>query len=119
MQRPLPSFKRSDIVVQLMQQPNWVTDADPETRKGCGPCQVGTIEFERPPHFWSGVPSLVDLEYAQRSRMGALGGNANQTNWCEANDQLCGSRGTGGGNAGYACGLSSGTGNGRFTTPTS
>ena len=82
---PLPR----STVRELAQQPNWVTDPDPDARKGCGSCQVGTVVFERPPHFWGAQPTLVDLEFQTRRRLGALGGNGNQTGWCLANDALC------------------------------
>jgi hypothetical protein len=90
MNRSMPSFNKRAIVSQLAQSPNWVTDPDPDTRKGCGPCQVGTVVYEKPPHFWGARPTLPELEYAQRKRMGALGGNGNQTGWCVASNQFCG-----------------------------
>lgn len=86
-------FGHRAFVASLASHPNWVTDPNPETRKGCGPCQVGTVVFEKPPRFWGARPTLPELEFAQRSRLGALGGNSNQTGWCMDSQRPCGNRG--------------------------
>lgn len=84
-QRPCPP----PGLYELLAQPNWVTQPNAETKWNCGPCQVGTVPFERPPHFWAAPPSLVDLRYAERRDTGTLGPSS-QANWCTARDVSCG-----------------------------
>lgn len=104
---PTPRFPHQETyggnLAELMAQPNWYSDPNSETRLGSGPCQVGSVQVLRPPHFWSAQPSLAELSFRERELRGALGGPyQSQANWCVANDQCCGNK-TWGANAKAMC----------------